>query len=422
MNFVEKTAAIGKKMQEENATLKEALLEQSTVRFKDDALPNGVTRLIHNHAVNKTKLGVEILGLSKNTYNKRIAQVIEEGVIEDPYFFNRSHMFTLSQVHSLMDHFGFDKYSDHYKSKVVSIQNYKGGTGKSTTSISLAVKTAVDLDLNARVLILDLDPQGSAARGIIVVENEGEEVFITLSDLLCAEYEPDGEVAQYMASGNTFEEIVLAAPFSTHLPNLDVVTAFPTDEKFTDLYWELNDEEKRTELLTRFSKKILPILKDKYDIIYLDLPPQNSPITWSALEAADMVLSPITPRTYDYMSTMSYMLTLSEMSSNLPSKAMNVEWFKILPVNYNEKNRHEKKTYNRLLRTVGSDMIPKSIVHSSLFLEVAEMNRSIFDILKTESNCTDIQFDDAISSVNDVYRTFIDELKVLASKNNEINA
>lgn len=422
MNFAEKTAAIGLKMQEENATLKEALLEQSMVRFKDDTLPNGVTRLIHNHAVNKTTLGVDILGLSKNTYNKRIAKVIEEGVIDAPYYFNRSHMFTLSQVHTLINHFGFEKYSDLYKPKVVSIQNYKGGTGKSTTTISLAVKTAIDLDLNARVLILDLDPQGSAARGIIIVENESEEVFITLSDLLCAEHEPDGEVAQYMADGNTFEEIVLAAPFSTHLPNLDVMTAFPTDEKFTDIYWELHDEDKRTALLTRLAEKVMPILKGKYDVIYLDLPPQNSPITWSALGSADMVLSPITPRTYDYMSTMSYMLTLSEIAHNLPSKANNIEWFKILPVNYNEKNRHEKKTYNRLLRTVGSDMIPKSIAHSSLFLEVAEMNRSIFDILKSESHCTDIQFDDAVSSVNDVYRTFIDELKVLASKSNGVNA
>lgn len=416
MNFADRVGAIGKRMQEENATLKEALLEQAAVRFKEDALPNGVTRLVHNHAVNKTKLGVDILSMSKNTYIKRIAQVIEEGVIDEPYVFNRSHMFTQSQVHALMDHLGFDKYADNYESKVISIQNYKGGTGKSTTTISLAVKTALDLDLNARVLILDLDPQGSAARGIIQIEDEESEVFITLSDLLCAENELDGEVAHYLANGNSFEDIVLASPFSTHLPNLDVMTAFPTDEKFTDLYWELNDKDKRTEFLTRLSKKVLPILKERYDIIYLDLPPQNSPITWSALEAADMMLAPITPRTYDYMSTMSYMLTLSDIARSLPSKGENIEWVKILPVNFTERNKHEMKTYNRLLRTVGSDMIPKAISHSPLFLEVAEMNRSIFDILKTESTCTDIQFDEAISSVNSVYHTLINELKVIASK------
>ncbi len=416
MKFKEKLTLIGKKMQTENASLKEALIEQSKVRFKDDVLENGVTRLIHNHAVNKTQLGVEILGLSKHTYNKRIAEAIEKEVIDEPYIYNKAHMFTLEQVHALINHFEFEQYSDNYKPKVVSVQNYKGGTGKSTTTISLATKTALDLDLNARVLIVDLDPQGSAARGLIMLENEDEALYLTAADLLCADFDPEGAVSQYLAAGNSFEDIVLAAPFKTHIPHLSVITAFPTDEKFTDNYWTLDDEKSQAEFLQRFAKDILPILKQEYDIIYLDLPPQNSPITWSALEAADMVLAPITPRTYDYTSTTSYLLTLADMCDNLPSSGNNVEWFKILPVNYSEKDKHEKKIYNRLLRTVGSDLIPKPIAHSPLFLEVAELHRSIYDISKSESKCTSIQFEEAISSVNAVYTSFIDELKVLASK------
>ncbi|WP_337913638.1 ParA family protein [Vibrio cholerae] len=416
MSFKEKLFGIGNKMQAENATLREALVEQSKVRFKDDVLDNGVTRLVHNHAVNKAKLGVEILNLSKHTYNKRIAEAVEAGVIGEHYVYNKAHMYTLDQVHALMEYFGFEKYSDHFEPKVVSVQNYKGGTGKSTTTISLAIKTALDLDLNARVLIVDLDPQGSAARGLITLENENEAVYLTAADLLCAEFEPEGEVAGYIQQGYTFEQIVSASPFRTHIPNLSVLTAFPTDEKFTDTYWALNDEDAQSKFLQRFAQEILPILKQDFDVIYLDLPPQNSPITWSALEAADMVLAPITPRTYDYTSTTSYILTLAEMCDSLPSAGKNVQWFKILPVNYNEKDKQEKKIYNRLLRTVGSDLIPKPIVHSPLFLEVAEMNRSIYDITKSESTCTSIQFDEAVSSVNAVYNSFIDELKVLASK------
>ncbi|MCC4820568.1 AAA family ATPase, partial [Vibrio lentus] len=84
------------------------------------------------------------------------------------------------------------------------------------------------------------------------------------------------------------EQIVLASVFNTHLPNLDVMTAFPTDEKFSD-YYMASDEEKQVQLLSRLKKEIIPILKSKYDIIILDLPPQNSPIVWSALEAANGV-------------------------------------------------------------------------------------------------------------------------------------
>lgn len=423
MNFKEKATDLGTRMFHENVSLKEELLEQSAIRFKDDLLENGVTRLVHNHAVNKTTLGVDILGLSKNTYNKRIAQLIEEGVIDEPYFYNRSHMFTLEQVHAVMNHFGFEKFSDNHDSTVVLVSNYKGGTGKTTTNTSLAVKTALDLNLNARVLIIDLDPQGSA-RGIINVEDESEEVFITLSDLLRSlfkEFDSQefvNEATEFQEAGHSFEDVVLAAPFSTHLPNLDVMTAFPTDEQFTKLYWSL-DKEKRVELLTAFANKVVPILKSQYDIIYLDLPPQNSPITWSAIEAADMILSPVTPRTYDYVSTMSYLLTMSEQLEDLPSQGDNVKWFKILPVNYNESNKQERKTYDRLLRTVGSDMITKAIKHSPFFHEAADKNRTIYDIIRSESTCTDIQYYDAINSVNEVYNTFISDLKVLTSKNNK---
>ncbi|ANS88169.1 ParA family protein (plasmid) [Vibrio scophthalmi] len=416
MGIIKQVMEIGNRMNSDNASLKEALLESTQVAVTDEDLPEGVSRLIYNHTITKTSLGEDIFRVSKSTYLKRITQAIEDGVISEPIFHNRSHLFTLAQVHQLMLHYDFERFTDNYNSTVVAIKNYKGGTGKSTTTVTIAMATALDLDLNARVCIVDLDPQGSAARGIINVKNEQDELFITIADLACAEYEDDSEVAQLLENGNLLEDIVRAAPFSTHIPNLDVVTAFPTDEKFTDLYWELNDKEKRDELLTYFSSKILPILKAEYDIIYLDLPPQNSPITWAAAEATDMIITPITPRTYDYASTTSFMLTLSYVLQALPSKGSNIKWLKILPVNYSENNRQERKTFDRLLRTVGSDMFTTPIKHSPLFLEAASMNRTIFDIRKTESTCTSLQYETACSSVREVYSNFINELKVIAAK------
>lgn len=417
MNMLSKIQGIGERMSQDSASLKEALLECTTVSVTDDELPEGVNRLIYNHAITKTSLGENIFRLTKPTYLKRIGQAIAEGVISEPISHCRSQLFTLDQVHKLMEYYGFEKFADNYKSTVVAIANYKGGVGKSTTALSLAVATALDLDLNARVCLVDLDPQGSSARGIINVRNEQDELFLTIADLICHEHEPDGEVEQLLEAGNNFDDIVKAAPFSTHLPNLDVITAFPTDEKFTDFFWETQDENSRQEYLAYFANKVIPVLQEQYDIIYLDLPPQNSPITWSATEAADMILTPIAPRTYDYASTTSFMLTLADvMESTLPSKGENIKWLKMVAVNYNETNRQEKKTFDRLLRTVGSDMFTTPIKSSPLFLEAASMNRTIFDIRKTESLCSALQYDAAQGSVKEVYRTFISELKVIAAK------
>lgn len=419
MNFAEKVDLIGRRMKEESVSLKESFEEMKKVSVTDEELPEGLNRLIYNHCLNKTEVYEALFELEcvKKTYQKKLDQAIAEGHVDEPVFHHRKHLFTRNHIAQIMDHFGFEKFSDLYDSFVIAVCNYKGGTGKSTTAVTLAIRTALDLDLNARVCLLDLDPQGSAARGIIQIDQDEEQFYITLADLQCYDLESDdeNEVKGLLDNGISFEDIVVASAFNTHLPNLDTITAFPTDEKFSDYYMSSN-EDKQVELLSRLREEIMPILKSKYDIIIMDLPPQNSPIVWSALEATDGVVTPVSPKAYDYASTESFMLTVGDVARSLPSKGENIQYFRVLPVNYNEREKNERKTFNRLVRSVRDDLIVAPIAHSPLFLEAATLNRTIYDIKKSESNCTAMQFDEAVSSSNKVYQTIITEIKRQAIK------
>lgn len=412
MVTVESIRQIGLNMQKEQLSLEEAITRDHSIQVSDVDLVDGVDRLIYNHCLNKTELR-ELLGGSKVTFNKKIALAIDGGIISEPIFQNRQHLFTNQQVHMLMEHWGVEKYRDNHNPKVIEVQNHKGGTGKTSTAVVTSVAIAKDLHQNAKVVLVDLDPQGSAGRGLI--RTGEDDIYLTMCDLLTHEYEPEAEVAQYLDAGNSFSDIVKNTPFSTHLENLSVITAFPTDDRFSDLYWSVSEDAQEA-LITKFKNDIIPILKEEYDFIIVDLPPQDSPITWSAIEAAECILIPVTPRYYDYASTTNFMISMSSRLEALPSKGENIEWLKMVAVNYSEQSKPEYQTFQKLLRTVRSDLFTSHIAHSDAFTATAEINRTIFDIVKSEDICTPRQLDIATESVNAFYKQFKNEMIALAAK------
>jgi chromosome partitioning protein len=148
------------------------------------------------------------------------------------------------------------------RATIVSVSNQKGGVGKTTTAVSLAAALA---DLGARVLLVDLDPQGNATTGLGCRAEEGDP----------SSY---GVLVDGMA--------LAAATLATEVDGLDLVPS------------SLDLAGAEVELVPAFSRelrlrKALEAARDRYDVVLVDCPPSLGLLTINALVAADQVLVPI---------------------------------------------------------------------------------------------------------------------------------
>lgn len=146
--------------------------------------------------------------------------------------------------------------------RIISVASQKGGVGKTTTAINLGACLAQE---NQRVLIVDVDPQGSASSGLGV---NGNDVALGTYEVLLGESE------------------IQAAVRPTSLANLDLV---PAGQRLSGAEIEL------VSLLGRESrlKNALSRVRDSYDYIFLDTPPSLGLLTVNALTASDSVLIPL---------------------------------------------------------------------------------------------------------------------------------
>lgn len=415
MSIIEELQVMGHRMVGEQANLRDLLSQERMMSVRDESI-DGIDRLIYNHCLNKSELAVE-LDIRRNLLSKLINQMVEQELIPDPIQ-GRGHLYSRETIQVIMKQLNMVSYSDTNHSIAIAIENQKGGTGKSSSAVTLAVKTALDLTLNARVCLIDFDPQGTLATSLIQNINDDETVILTAVDIVLGNIESDSDFAEYKKADFDDEEIVLAAPFSTYLPNLDIIAAHPFDERFNDVIATCSEEEEQA-LYVRFRDVLVNTLKQKYDIIIFDTAPHDAAMVWAVNECVDGILIPVMPNEFDFSSTSNFINSLPSRLEQLPRHGENIKWLKVLPVNYNEKSTSQRKTLAKLTRTVQDRIFSTQIKNSELFPAAAAVGRTVLDVKKSEELVSKNQFELAVDSVNSVYSQFKNEIIAISVKDGE---
>lgn len=162
---------------------------------------------------------------------------------------------------------------------IYTIATQKGGTGKTTTAAALAQAAAYK---GKSCLAIDLDPQAN------------------LTYCLAADETQPGSYE--LLHGAAASQVT-----QTTAQSIDVISASP----------DLQTETSSRGSARRLQKALQPI-KDKYDLIIIDVPPTGGELQYNALQAADRLLIPLEADAFNLQSLRQITEAAAQISASNP--------------------------------------------------------------------------------------------------------
>ncbi|MEP1096489.1 MAG: ParA family protein [Cyclobacteriaceae bacterium] len=228
-------------------------------------------------------------------------------------------------------------------SHTIAVYNFKGGVGKTSTTLNLALSWARAF----RVLVIDCDPQANLTAALSNQSNHSSNLF-TISKKLLHDGQPKIEPVEIS--------------YYLHL--------IPGDYQMAAL-------ESNTQFISFghiIFYKLLTSLKSQYDFILLDCPTHFGVTVKSFLANADSILIPAIP---DSFSTSGFRKLLSHLSEVQKERALNV-----LGIYFNLFRRntlHHQKVKRLAEKDLGRLIIDQTVRESIRVTEAHAATESIYD-------------------------------------------
>jgi chromosome partitioning protein len=335
-----------------------------------------------------------LMGVSDSTLRKMT--LAGEGPLPD-LTSNGRRLYTLRQINELREKLaqtvrGREAYNfvprrgpeDHLQ--VIAVTNFKGGSGKTTTSVHLAQYLALQ---GYRVLAVDLDPQASlsALLGVLpetdVKSNETLYAAIRYDE----EKRPLSEVIR-----NTYFDGLDLVPGNLELMEFEHTTprALTTGVRDADGIF-----------FTRVARA-LDEVADNYDVVVIDCPPQLGYLTLSGLCAATSMVVTVHPQMLDVASMSQFLLMTHDLLAVVREAGgeLKYDFIRYLLTRYEPQDAPQTKVAALLRNLFDDHVMTNPMVKSAAVSDAGLTKQTLYEIGR--ENLTRSTYDRAMEALDSV--------------------
>jgi chromosome partitioning protein len=323
-----------------------------------------------------------------------LRQIAVEGKGVSPAVKNGRRSYSVESIHEIRKQLdqgarGSRRYlpqrsgSEHLQ--VITVMNFKGGSGKTTTSAHLTQYLALH---GYRVLAIDLDPQASLSA-----------LFGHQPELHVGENETLYGAIRYDEQKRPIAEIVRA----TYIPGLHLI---PGNLELMEFEHETPRALlRRTAGDTLFFARIgqaIAQAQNLYDVAVIDCPPQLGYLTLSALTAATAVLITIHPQMLDVMSMGQFLQMTGDLLEQVScaGASTSYDWMKYLITRFEPGDGPQNQMVAFLRSIFGEHVLNHPMLKSTAISDAGLTNQTLFEVERHQF--TRSTYDRAFESVNNV--------------------
>ncbi|WP_307235003.1 plasmid partitioning protein RepA [Pararhizobium capsulatum] len=272
--------------------------------------------------------------------------------------------------------------------QVISVTNFKGGSGKTTSSVHLAQYLAL---AGHRVLAVDLDPQASLS----ALFGYQPELDLDGNDTLFG-------AIRYDSSDRPLKEIIR----KTYFDGLDLVPGNLELQEFEHATPQaLANRQNGTEAGPLFFARVqqaLASVADDYDVVVLDCPPQLGYLTLSALCASTSVVVTVHPQMLDVASMNQFLFMTSDLLSVVREAGgeLNFDFLRYLVTRFEPNDGPQTQIVGFMRSLFGDRVLTSAMVKSTSIADAGLTKQTLYEVGR--ENFTRATYDRALESLNAV--------------------